>query len=329
MTVFIIRRLIQSALVVLIVISLVFIGIYLIGDPVDVLIDQDAEKVDYERMVAMLGLDRPLWEQFLVYVGNLLSGEMGRSFAYGEPALKLVLERMPATLELVFVAVLIALLVAIPLGMWAGLHPEKKSARTIMGISIIGVSIPNFWQGLLLILIFAVWLGWMPSGGRGEVATVLGITSSLWTVDGWSHLILPATNLALFNMTLVIRLLRANVREIVLLDYVKFAHAKGLTRKRIIFVHIFKNTLVVLITVLGLEIGSLIAYSVITETIFSWPGMGKLIIDSIYILDRPVIVAYLIVVVMLFIIINLLVDITYSIIDPRIRMGGLESGNGE
>ena len=252
---------------------------------------------------------------------------MGRSFAYGEPALDLVIERIPATLELVFVAVLMSLLIAIPLGMWAGLYPDNNSSRTIMGVSIIGVSIPNFWQGLLLILIFAVLLGWMPSGGRGEVTTVFGIKSSLWTADGWSHLLLPATNLALFNMTLVIRLLRANVREIALLDYIKFARAKGLRRSRIVFVHIFKNTLVVLITVLGLEIGSLIAYSVITETIFSWPGMGKLIIDSIYILDRPVIVAYLIVVVMLFITINLVVDITYSIIDPRIRVGGMRSSD--
>lgn len=322
MSTFIIRRLMQSALVVFVMVALVFIGIYVIGNPVDVLIDQDAEKVDFERMVAMLGLDRPLWEQFAVYIGNLLTGEMGRSFAYGEPALKLVVERIPATLELVFVAMLISLTLAIPLGIWSGLHPRKPSSRTIMGVSIVGVSIPNFWQGLMLILIFAVFLDWFPSGGRGEVQTIFGIESSLWTADGWSHLILPATNLALFNLTLVIRILRASVREIVLLDYIKFAHAKGLSAARIICVHIFKNTLVVLVTVLGLEIGSLIAYSVITETIFSWPGMGKLIIDSIYILDRPVIIAYLIVVVMMFIVINLLVDITYSIIDPRIRLGG-------
>ncbi|MBT6274194.1 MAG: ABC transporter permease [Chromatiales bacterium] len=321
MTEFIIRRLLQSSLVVLVMISLVFVGVYVIGNPVDVLIDQDAEKVDFERMVAMLGLDRPLWEQFLVYVGNLLTGEMGRSFAYGEPALRLVVERIPATLELVTVAVMLSLVVAVPLGMWAGLYPERKSTRAVMGMSIVGVSIPNFWQGLMLILLFAVLLDWLPSGGRGDVATVFGIESSLWTLDGWAHLILPATNLALFNMTLVIRLLRASVREIVLLDYIKFAHAKGLRRARIICVHVFKNTLVVLITVLGLEVGSLIAYSVITETIFSWPGMGKLIIDSIYILDRPVIVAYLIVVVMMFILINLIVDIAYSLIDPRIRLG--------
>ena len=316
----------QSALVVVTLVGLVFIGVYIIGNPVDVLIDQDAEKVDFERMVAMLGLDRPLWEQFAVYLGNLATGEMGRSFAYGEPALELVLERIPATLELVFVAMLISLVLAVPLGMWAGLHPRKVSSRSIMGVSIVGVSIPNFWQGLMLILIFAVLLDWLPSGGRGDVVTVLGVESSLWTLDGWGHLLMPATNLALFNMTLVIRLLRANVREIVLLDYVKFARAKGLAAKRIVFVHIFKNTLVVLITVLGLEIGSLIAYSVVTETVFAWPGMGKLIIDSIYILDRPVIVAYLIVVVMMFITINLLVDITYSIIDPRIRLGGGATG---
>ena len=226
---------------------------------------------------------------------------------------------MPATLELVFVAMVMALVTGIPLGMYTGLHPDTVPARLIMGTSIIGVSIPNFWQGLMLIFVLAVSWGLFPSGGRGELDTVFGITSSLWTADGWRHVLLPAVNLALFQCTLIIRLVRANVREIVLLDYIRFARAKGLAWRRIVFVHILKNTLVVLITVIGLQLGGLIAYSVVTETVFAWPGMGKLIIDSVYILDRPVIVAYLIVIVMLFITINLIVDILYSVIDPRIR----------
>jgi len=309
--------------VILAMVTLVFLGVYVIGNPVDVLIDQDAETVDIERMMTMLGLDKPLWEQFLLYLGNLFRGEMGLSFAYGEPALELIVARVPATLELVLVAMLIALTIALPIGLWAGLRPHLRAVRLVMGTSLVGVSIPNFWQGLLLISLFAVTMDWLPAGGRGQVDTVFGITSSLWTADGWAHLVLPATNLALFNTALIIRLVRANVREIVLLDFVKYAHAKGLHPSRVIFVHIFRNALVVLVTVLGLEIGSLVAFSVITETIFAWPGMGKLLIDSVNILDRPVVVAYLIVVVCMFVAINLVVDVFYSVIDPRIRLSDM------
>ena len=290
------------------------------------LVSADADQEEFDRMVRMLGLDLPLWKQFLIFLGNLVQGDLGRSFAFSEPALKLVLQRMPATLELVLVAMTMALAAAIPLGMYTGLNPTTKTARVIMGTSIIGVSIPNFWQGLMLIFVLAVSLTLLPSGGRGEVDTVLGITSSLWTLDGWRHVLLPAVNLALFQCALVIRLMRANVREIVMLDYIKFARAKGLSRRRIVYLHIFKNTLVVLITVVGLQLGGLIAYSVVTETVFSWPGMGKLIIDSVYILDRPVIVAYLIVIVLLFITVNLIVDILYSVVDPRIRLGHDRTG---
>ena len=327
MTLYIFRRLLQSIGVIFVVTALVFIGIYVIGNPVDILVSTEADQDQFDRMVKILGLDKPLWEQFFVYLLKLAQGDLGRSFAFNEPALKLVLQRMPATIELVSVAMLIALVLGIPLGMYAGLHPENLASKTIMGVSIIGVSIPNFWQGLMLIFILAVSLAWLPSGGRGEVKTVLGVSSSLWTTDGWSHVITPAINLALFQCTLIIRLVRANVREIALLDYVKFARAKGLSRKRIVYVHILKNTLVILITVVGLQFGSLIAYSVVTETIFSWPGMGKLIIDSVYILDRPVILAYLVIVVFLFISINLIVDLLYSVIDPRIRLDSDQSSS--
>ena len=319
MTLYIVRRLLQSVLVILIMLVLVFVGVYVIGNPVDVLVSTEADQEEFDRMVRILGLDQPLWKQILIYVSNLVQGDFGRSFAFSEPALELVVQRMPATVELVFVAMVMALATGIPLGMYTGLRPDTATARFIMGTSIIGVSIPNFWQGLMLIFVLAVTWGLFPSGGRGDLDTVLGIRSSLWTLDGWSHVLLPAANLALFQCTLVIRLVRANVREIVLLDYIRFARAKGLAWRRIVFVHILKNTLVVLITVIGLQLGGLIAYSVVTETVFAWPGMGKLIIDSVYILDRPVIVAYLIVIVMLFITINLIVDILYSVIDPRIR----------
>ena len=322
MSVYIIRRALQSIAVMLVMATLVFIGVYMIGDPAQLLVSADADQADIDRMRRILGLDQPLWRQFLTFLVNLSQGDLGWSFAYGEPALGLVFQRMPATLELVSVAMVMALSVGIPLGLYAGLHPERPMARLLMGTSIVGISIPSFWQALVLIFLLAVSLQVLPAGGRAEAVTVFGITSSLWTLDGWSHVFLPALNLALSQCTLIIRLVRTNVCELALLDYIRFAWAKGLPRRRIVYVHILRNTLVVLVTVIGLQLGSLIAYSVITETIFAWPGMGKLIIDSITRLDRPVTVAYLMVVVFIFITINLLVDILYTVIDPRIRLRG-------
>ncbi len=322
MSIYIIRRALQSIAVMLVMATLVFIGVYMIGDPAQLLVSADADQADIDRMRRILGLDQPLWRQFLTFLANLSQGDLGWSFAYGEPALGLVFQRMPATLELVFVAMVMALTVGIPLGLYAGLHPERPMARLLMGTSIVGISIPSFWQALVLIFVLAVSLQVLPAGGRAEAVTVLGISSSLWTLDGWSHVFLPAFNLALSQCTLIIRLVRTNVCEIALLDYIRFAWAKGLPRRRIVYVHILRNTLVVLVTVIGLQLGSLIAYAVITETIFAWPGMGKLIIDSITRLDRPVTVAYLMVVVLMFITINLVVDILYTVIDPRIRLRG-------
>lgn len=320
MTIYILRRALQSLAVMLVMATLVFVGVYLIGDPAQLLVSADADQADIDRMRRILGLDQPLWRQFLTFLANLSRGDLGWSFAYGEPAMGLVFQRMPATLELVFVAMLMALSVGIPLGLYAGLHPERPMARLLMGTSIVGISIPSFWQALVLIFVMSVSLQILPAGGRAEAVSVLGVTSSLWTLDGWAHVFLPAFNLALSQCTLIIRLVRTNVREIALLDYIRFAWAKGLPRQRIIYVHILRNTLVVLVTVIGLQLGSLIAYAVITETIFAWPGMGKLIIDSITRLDRPVTVAYLMVVVLMFVTINLIVDILYTIIDPRIRL---------
>ena len=308
--VFVSRRILQSLVVVLVMSLVVFVGVHLVGDPVHILISDDMTKEEVERFVRQLGLDRPLHEQYLHFLANAARGDLGNSFVHGEPALKLILERMPATLELAFAAFLLAVVVGIPLGMYAGLKPESPASRAIMASSILGFSLPTFWVGLMLIMVFAVMLGWLPSTGRGDFMT--------W--DGLRHLALPAINLALFKMALVTRLARAGTREAALQDYVKFARAKGLSPSRVVLVHVLKNILVPVVTVLGLELGGLIAFSVVTETVFAWPGMGKLLIDSIQRLDRPVIVAYLVITVLMFIVINLIVDIVYSMLDPRVRL---------
>jgi peptide/nickel transport system permease protein len=232
---------------------------------------------------------------------------------------------MPATLELAALAMLISVVIGIPLGMIAGLRPHSFVAKTIMAGSILGFSLPTFWVGLLLILVFAVQLGWLPSTGRGPTTEFLGLQLSILSWAGLKYALLPAINLALFKLSLIIRLTRAQVREQSLLDYIKFARAKGLSKGRVIGVHLFKNILIPLVTVIGLELGSVIAFAVVTETIFAWPGMGKLVIDSIFQLDRPVVVAYLMVVVFMFIIINLVVDLLYSVLDPRVRLADVKS----
>ncbi len=322
MSVYLLRRLIQAVGVVFAMSLIVFIGVYAIGDPVEILISPDADQIERERAIRALGLDRPLWEQYLTFLTNALRGDLGRSFVFNEPALQLILQRMPATLELAIAATFGAVLIGLPLGLYAGLRPNSLGAKTIMAGSILGFSLPSFWVGLMLIMVFAVQLGWLPSTGRGETVTVLGMRWSFLTLDGLAHLAMPAINLALFKISLVIRLTRAGVRETMLMDYVKFARAKGLSPFRVTFVHVFKNILIPVVTVTGLEFGSTIAFSVVTESIFAWPGMGKLIIDSINVLDRPVIVAYLMIIVLMFITINLIVDLTYSTLDPRVRLEG-------
>lgn len=250
----------------------------------------------------------------------MLHGDFGKSFVFGEPALKVILQRMPATLELALVAMVFAVLVGIPLGLYAGLRPNAPGARAVMAISILGFSLPSFWVGLLLIMLFSVQLVWLPTGGRGETREFLGMHWSLLTADGLRHLVLPALNLALFKISLVMRLARAETGEVMPQDYVRTAFAKGVSEGAVIRTHVLRNTLIPVTTVVGLEFGSVIAFSVVTETIFAWPGMGKLIIDSIQLLDRPMIVAYLLVIVVLFIVINLVVDLIYASLDPRIRL---------
>jgi peptide/nickel transport system permease protein len=325
MTVFIIRRLGQSLLVLFITSIIVFAGIFAVGDPIEILIAGDATQAEREEAVRALGLDKPLIAQYGTFVWNALHGDLGRSFVFNQPSIDLILNRMPATLELAFVALALALVIGIPLGLWAGLRPGSAADETIMTGSILGFSLPNFWQGMMLIMIFSVWLGWLPSSGRGEVGTVFGIRTSLATWSGVTHLILPALNLALFKISLVIRLTRSGVRETMGLDFIRFARAKGLSERRIVLVHVLKNIMIPIVTVVGVEFGSLIAFAIVTETIFAWPGMGKLLIDSITRLDRPVVVAYLLVVVTLFIVINFVVDLLYSLLDPRIRLGSASS----
>ena len=325
MTVFIVRRLMQSFLVLVVVSILVFVGVYAIGNPVDILIPPDATQSEREAAIVALGLDRPLVVQYGVFLANAVQGDLGRSFVFNQPTIQLILLRMPATLELAFFALFLSIFIGIPLGMLSGYYANTTFDRTVMTGSILGFSVPTFWMGMMLIMIFAVFLGWLPSSGRGATGEIVGIKTSLATWDGIRHLILPAISLSLFKTSLVIRLTRAGMRETLPMDFVKFARAKGLKKNRIIFVHVFKNILIPIVTVVGMELGSLIAFGVVTETIFAWPGMGKLLIDSIYRLDRPVVVAWLMIVVMMFIVINLLVDLSYSLIDPRIRLQDVKS----
>lgn len=320
MLVYIIRRLMQSVLVLFAMSVLVFAGVFAIGNPVDILINPQADQAEIARVTTAMGLDKPLWEQYTVFLKQAAVGDLGKSFVYNIPAIKLILERLPATMELALSAMLIAVLLGIPLGLWAGMRPDSWPGRLIMSGSILGFSLPTFWVGLMLIMVFSVQLGWLPSNGRGETRELLGVAVSFLTIDGLSHLLMPAVNLALFKLSLIIRLTRSGTREALQQDYVKFARAKGLPMRRVIGVHVLKNIMIPIITVIGLEFGSVIAFAIVTESVFAWPGMGKLIIDSINVLDRPVIVAYLCVIVILFIFINLAVDLVYSLLDPRLRL---------
>jgi peptide/nickel transport system permease protein len=318
---FVLQRLLQAVVIMAMMSVIVFTGVYAIGNPMEVLIPPEATQEVRARTIERFGLDKPLIEQYLLYVRNLLQGDLGRSYIYNEPVLQLIGSRLPATIELVLTAVISAVLIGVPLGIYAGYRPEGPAARIIMTVSILGFSVPTFWVGLILILTFAVELGWLPSGGRGTTVEVLGIGWSVFTLNGWSHLILPATNLALFKLATMIRLARAGTREVMLTDTVKFARAAGLSESTILMRHVLKLISIPIVTVFGLELASTLAFAVVTETIFSWPGVGKLIIDSIKNLDRPVMVAYLILTAGLFVTINLCVDLAYAMLDPRLRRG--------
>jgi peptide/nickel transport system permease protein len=320
MLAFVIRRLLQAVGVLFAMSLIVFGGVSALGDPVEVMSPPDATQAEREATRIAMGLDQPVPVQYWRFLSWALSGDLGRSFAYGAPAVELIVERMPATFELALAAMLIAIVLGIPLGLWAGLAPDSLAGKTIMAGSILGFSLPTFWVGLMMIMLFSVQLGWLPTSGRGETVELLGIQWSFLTWDGLRHLLMPAVNLALFKLSLIIRLTRAGTQEALVQDYVKFARAKGVAPARVVGVHVLKNIMIPIVTVIGLEFGSLIAFSIVTETIFAWPGMGKLIIDSIGVLDRPIIVAYLLVIVILFVLINLVVDLLYSVLDPRVRL---------
>lgn len=318
---FIIQRFLQAIGVMAVMSLIVFCGVYAIGNPIDIVIPPEATQDLREEVIRRLGLDRPLYEQYFIFLANLLKGDLGRSFVYNIPVLELIGGRLPATLELVLISVISASVIGVSLGIYAGYRPEGWTAKIIMAASVLGFSVPSFWVGLILILTFAVNLGWLPAGGRGATIDIWGVAWSFPTLDGLSHIVLPAINLALFKLAMMIRLARAGTREIMLTDTIKFARAAGLSEITILRQHLLKLISIPIITVFGLELGSTLAFAVVTETIFSWPGVGKLIIDSIAVLDRPVMVAYLILVAFLFVTINFVIDLIFALIDPRVRRG--------
>lgn len=313
------RRSLQAIGVVLALSFVSFVGVYKIGDPVQLLAHEAASETEIEAAAARLGLDRPFHEQYLTYIARLASADFGTSFVSSRPVIDVIMERLPATIELTLVAFLLSVALGIPLGILAGLYPERLLGRSIMSVSILGFSLPNFWFGMMLILVLSVELGVLPSIGRGETDQLGSVSSALFTRDGWAHLIMPGLMLSLASISLIIRLVSAGMREVLLLDYIKFARLKGLHEGRVVLLHGLKNVMIPVVTVLGLELGSLLAGSIVTETVFAYPGIGKLLIDSINNLDRPVIVAYLTLIVVFFVIINLVVDLLYTLLDPRAR----------
>ena len=312
----------QALLVLFVMSVIVFFGMHAIGNPVDILIGEDMNQQERAEAIARLGLDQPILQQYLSFVKGALTGQLGNSFVYNVDAIQLIFQRLPATLELAIAALLIAILLGIPLGLFAGMKPDHLFSKIAMAGSIVGFSLPAFWLGLMFVMVFSVQLGWLPASGRGDTRELFGIAWSWLTLDGLRHMILPSFTLALFKISLVMRLTRAGVREVLPQDHVRFAKAKGLSPLRVVLMHVLRNTMIPVVTVLGLELGSTIAYAVVTETIFSWPGAGKLILDSINTLDRPVVVAYLMVVVFIFVTLNLIVDILYRVLDPRVRLQG-------
>ena len=316
---FIAKRFGQSGLLALIMSLIVFFGMYVVGDPVEMLADEDFTEQDKIDLAIELGLDKPLPEQYITFLGNILRGDFGTSFVHNRPVLDLILERLPATLEVALVAMMIGLLVGIPLGIYSGIKSTSRGSRAISFFTTVGYSIPNFWQALLLILVFSVSLRMFPSSGRGATIELFGIHLSLLSIDGLKHIALPAINLAIYKICMQTRLAKSGTQEVLFQEYMTFARAKGISRRRIIDRHLLPNILIPIVTITGLEIGGLIAFSTVTETIFAWPGIGKLLLDSIHMVDRPVVVAYLILITVMFVFINFIVDILYAFLDPRIR----------
>ena len=319
MLAFIVQRLFQ-AIVVMFVVGLISFSLFqYVGDPINNMVGQDSTIEQREELRERLGLNDPIPIQFARYVGNALQGKFGVSYRMGKPVDELIVLRLPATLELVFVSAVIALLVGVPLGVYTGLNRNAWLSRVFLTVSLVGISLPTFVIGILMILIFGVWLGWLPTFGRGGVVDVGGWQTSLLTLKGWSHIIMPATTLALFQLTLIMRLVRAEMLAVLRTDYIKFARARGLKNRAVNYGHALKNTLVPVITIMGLQIGSLLAFSIITETVFAWPGMGLLFLQGIQFVDIPIMSSYLILMGLFFVLINLTVDLLYYAVDPRLR----------
>jgi peptide/nickel transport system permease protein len=319
---YIIRRLLQSILVMLAVGFIAFSLFNFVGDPVNNMLGLDATAADRERVAEALGLNDPFPVQFARFVGNAVQGNFGQSYRLSIPVEQAIANRLPATLELVFVGAVLALAIGVPLGVYTGLNRDGFISRALLTVSLIGISLPTFLIGILLILTFSVWLNWLPSFGRGETITIGGWESNLLSFEGFKSIILPAVTLCLFQLTLLMRLVRAEMHEVMRTDYIKFARARGLHSRSINFGHALKNTMVPVITITGLQIGSLIAFAIITETVFQWPGMGLLFLQAIQFVDIPVMAAYLCLVAFIFVIINLMVDLLYYVIDPRLRLDG-------
>jgi peptide/nickel transport system permease protein len=321
MLAFILHRLIQAVIVMIAVAFISFMLFQFVGDPVVFLLGQDATPDQIRDMRAALGLDKPFIVQFWHFLVNAAQGEFGLSLRQGAKVSRLIAERFPATLELALVAAALALLVGVPMGVYAALKRGTFISQAFMTLSLLGVSLPTFLIGILLILVFAVVLGWFPSFGRGEVVQIGWWTSGLLTAKGWHHITLPAVTLAIFQLTLIMRLVRAEMLEVLRTDYIKFARARGLSSRAIHFGHALKNTLVPVMTITGLQLGGLIAFAIITETVFQWPGMGLLFIQAVTFADIPVMAAYLCLIALIFVVINLVVDLLYFVVDPRLRVG--------
>jgi peptide/nickel transport system permease protein len=317
---FILRRLLQAVVVMVTVALVSFLLFQYVGDPVVFLLGQDATPDQVAELRAALGLDQPFFVQFGHFLANAVQGEFGLSLRQGTKVSQLIAERFPATLELALVAAALALLLGVPMGVYAALKRGSFLSQVFMTVSLLGVSLPTFLIGILLILVFAVVLGWFPSFGRGEVTHIGGWTTGLLTLKGWHHITLPAITLAIFQLTLIMRLVRAEMLEVLRTDYIKFARARGLTDRAVHFGHALKNTLVPVLTITGLQLGGLIAFAIITETVFQWPGMGLLFIQAVTFADIPVMAAYLCLIALIFVVINLLVDLLYFAVDPRLRV---------
>lgn len=322
MFVFVVKRMFQAIFVMLIVTLIAFLLFQFVGDPVMQMLGQEATEADREALRHSLGLDKSIWEQYAAFVGKAAQGDFGVSLKQGAPVSELLKAKMPATIELAFFSAFVATLVGIPLGVFVALKRNSLIAKWLMGLSLIGISLPTFLIGILLILVFSVWLGWLPSYGRGDTVAFGWWTSGLFTKDGILHIILPAITLAVFQIALLMRLVRGEMLEVLRTDYIKFARARGISQRSIYFRHALKNTLLPVITITGLQLGGIIAFSIVTETVFQWPGMGLLFIQAVQFADIPVMAAYLCLISFIFVVVNLIVDLLYVAVDPRLKIDG-------